>query len=449
MINSLLAIGIVLVLGLLSTRLMKKIGLPNVTGYLIVGLIVGPYALGLIPGDQSLIKGSPLFFTSEGDKVFMMDLLSVVSTVALGFIGFGIGSEFKLSHIKEIGKSAITITFFEAFSATICVDVVLIATGFFTGMPLYEAIIMGAIAAATAPAATIMVIRQYRAKGIVTDTLLPVVALDDAAGLILFAISNSIALSLAGGGQVSVLSVVVWPIVEIVASFAVGFGIGALLSLVPRFFKSRDNRLIATIACVFLSIGVCELFSSLEEAGYVPFGLSSLLVCMMAGATFVNLRKEATQMMENTDRWTPAVLMLFFILSGAELNLRMFSGWQIIVCLALYIVARCLGKYFGAMLGATVTKSDVKVRKYLGITLFPQAGVAIGMATMCKNEFTKAGLPEIGSKIVTITMCAVLIYELVGPVLTKLTLVKAGEIDPSMLGKKLPSPAPGGVDLGE
>ena len=449
MTNTLLAIGIALVLGLLSTRLMKKIGLPNVTGYLIVGLIIGPYALGLIPGEQSLIKGTPLFYTSEGDKVFMMEVLSVISTVALGFIGFGIGSEFKISHIKEIGKSAITITAFEAISASLCVDIVLIAMSFVTDMPVYEAIIMGAIAAATAPAATIMVIKQYRAKGVVTDTLLPVVALDDAVGLIVFAISNSVALSLAGGGQISVLNIVVWPLVEIVASFAVGFGIGALLSLIPRFFKSRDNRLIATVACVFLCIGVCKLFGTLEDNGYVPFGLSDLLVCMMAGATFVNMRKEATQMMEGTDRWTPVLLMLFFILSGAELNLRMFSGWKIILCLILYIVARCLGKYFGAMLGATVTKSPKNVKKYLGITLFPQAGVAIGMATMCKIEFTKAGLPDIGSKIVTITMCAVLIYELVGPVLTKLTLTKAGEIDPSMLGKKLPSPSAGNADLND
>ena len=436
MINSLLAIGIALVLGLLSTRLMKKIGLPNVTGYLIVGLIIGPYALGLIPGEQSLIKADPIYLDVNGNNIYLMDLMSVVSTVALGFIGFGIGVEFKFSHIKEIGKSAITITFFEALMATVCVDAVLIGTAFITGMPVYEAIILGAIACATAPAATIMVIRQYKAKGIVTDTLLPVVALDDAVGLISFAISNSIALSLASGSEVSVLNVLFWPIAQIIASFAVGFGIGMLLCLVPKFFKSRDNRLIASIACVFLCLGVCQLVGVLQEKGYLPFGLSDLLVCMMAGATFVNVRKESTQIMENTDRWTPVVLMLFFILSGAELNLRMFSGGKIIICILLYMIARCIGKYFGAMLGATVTKSHPNVRKYLGITLFPQAGVAIGMATMCKNEFTKAGMPEIGEKIVTITMCAVLIYELLGPVLTKLTLVKAGEIEPSMLGNK-------------
>ncbi len=420
MINTLLAIAIALILGLLVTRVMKLIGLPNVTGYLVVGLIIGPYALGIINAD-----------VNAG--------LSIVSTVALGFIGFSIGVEFKLSHIKEIGKSAITITLFQALMATLCVDIALIALGSLLDMPIYEALIMGAIATATAPAATLMVVRQYKAKGIVTGTLLPVVALDDAVGLIVFAISNSIAISMAQGSAISVLTILVWPIVEIIASLVIGALIGALLSIIPRFFKSRDNRLIASIVAVFLSLGVCELFGYLEDNYGLPFGLSDLLVCMMAGAVFVNIRSEARQMMEGVDRWTPVVLMLFFILSGAELNLGMFSSWGIVICILIYIFARCFGKYFGTMLGATITKSDSNVKKYLGITLFPQAGVAIGMATMCKNEFEKFGTPEmsaIGAKIVTITMCSVLIYELIGPVLTKWALTKAGEIDPANLGKR-------------
>lgn len=429
--NTLIVIAVALILGLLSTRLMKLIGLPNVTGYLIVGLIIGPYALGgFIPGAEEVFDG-----------------LGIISTVALGFIGFSIGVEFKISHIKEIGKSAVVITFFQALSATLCVDLALYLIGLIPAinMPVHEAIILGAIATATAPAATLMVVRQYKAKGKVTGTLLPVVALDDAVGLIVFAVSNSIALSLAQsalGGAASVdatqmaLSIAVWPFVEILASLAVGMGIGALLSVIPRFFKSRDNRTIATIIAVALSLGICELFSYLKDNFGCPFGLSDLLVCMMAGATFVNMRKEATQIMEGTDRWTPVVLMLFFILSGAELNVRMFADWSVIVCLVVYLIARCCGKYFGTMAGAAITKSDHNVRKYLGITLFPQAGVAIGMATMCKKEFEKFGTPEmsaIGSKIVTITMCAVMVYELVGPVLTKWALAKAGEIAPENL----------------
>lgn len=430
MIDALLAIAIMLLLGLLSTRLMKLIGLPNVTGYLIVGLIIGPDALGII--SHEVYKS-----------------IEILSSIALGFIGFSIGVEFKLSHVKEIGAKAITITFFQALAATLCVDIVLVATSFFTGMKTYEAIILGAIATATAPAATLMVVRQYRAKGIVTDTLLPVVALDDAIGLVVFAISNSIALSLASGQAVTVMNLIVVPIVEILLSLVVGGLIGLLLSLVPRFFKSRDNRLIATVFAVFCCLGICTLFEHLEKAYNFPFTLSDLLVCMMAGAVFVNVRREASQMMEGTDHWTPPILMLFFILSGAELNVATFFGnWQLVVCILLYIFARCLGKYFGARLGATITHADTKVRKYLGITLFPQAGVAIGMATMCKQEFAKAGeaignaaLKDVGTGIVTITMCAVMVYELLGPILTKWALGRAGEIDDKLLHPKKYKPA--------
>ena len=415
MINSLLGIAIALILGLLVTRLMRLIGLPNVTGYLLVGLIIGPYGLGKLVG------------------VNLFDGLGIISTVALGFIGFSIGVEFKLSHIRQIGKSAITITFCQALAATLCVDLALLAIHWIGGdsiMSAPEAIIMGAIATATAPAATLMVVRQYKAKGVVTGTLLPVVALDDAVGLIVFAISSSIAFSMASGEAITVLSILVWPLLEIICSLAIGAAIGALLSVVPRFFKSRDNRTIGTIVCVFLSIGICMLFEYMNEEGWMPFALSDLLVCMMAGAMFVNLRKDAPQIMDNTDHWTPVILMLFFILSGAELNVMMFFDRPIIiVCIVTYIIFRCVGKYFGTMLGAAVTKSEKNVRNYLGITLFPQAGVAIGMATMCAKKFT-GDLAEIGQSIVTITMCAVLIYELVGPVLTKWALGKAGEIAP-------------------
>ena len=345
--------------------------------------------------------------------------------------------EFKLSHVKEIGAKAVTITFFQALSATLFVDVVLVATAFFTGMQTYEAIVLGAIATATAPAATLMVVRQYHAKGIVTDTLLPVVALDDAIGLVVFAVSNSIALSLASGSAVTFWNLAVVPVVEILMSLVVGALVGLLLAVVPRFFKSRDNRLIATVFAVFACLGLCTLFEYLEQNYNFPFTLSDLLVCMMAGAVFVNVRKEAAQMMENTDHWTPPILMLFFILSGAELNVATFFGNpKLLICILLYLVARCLGKYLGARLGATITKADPMVRKYLGITLFPQAGVAIGMATMCKQEFTKAELESVGSGIVTITMCAVMVYELLGPVLTKWALGRAHEIDPKLLSPR-------------
>lgn len=412
--NVVLTIAIALVLGLLSTRLMKVIGLPNVTGYLIVGLIIGPYMLGII--DEPTLNS-----------------LGIVSSLALGFIAFSIGVEFKIRHIKEIGKSAITITMFQALLATLFVDVALLIA--IPSMPA-EAIVLGSIATATAPAATLMVVRQYKAKGIVTGTLLPVVALDDAVGLVVFAISNSIALSMLSGASLTVLNLVVWPLLEIIVSLAVGAIIGGLLSLVPTFFKSRDNRLIATIIAVFACIGICEVFTQLNSSGVMPFALSDLLVCMMAGAVFVNLRVESEKIMEGTDRWTPVVFMLFFIISGAELNILSLGNLQIVLILVIYLIARCAGKYVGSFVGAVVTKADKNVRNYLGITLWPQAGVAIGMATLCKKEFAAAGFDEVGSAIVTITMCAVLVYELFGPVFTKIALAKAGEISPEMLRRK-------------
>ncbi len=412
--NVVLTIAIALTLGLLSTRLMKVIGLPNVTGYLVVGLIIGPYMLGII------------------DKP-SLESMSIISSLALGFIAFSIGVEFKIRHIKEIGKSAITITMFQALLATLFVDVALLIA--IPSMPA-EAIVLGAIATATAPAATLMVVRQYKAKGIVTGTLLPVVALDDAVGLIVFAVSNSIALSMLSGASLTVMNLVVFPLLEIVVSLVIGAAIGGLLSIVPTFFKSRDNRLIATIIAVFACIGVCELFSHLNSTGVIPFKLSDLLVCMMAGAVFVNLRVESETMMQGTDRWTPVLFMLFFILSGAELNILSLGNLQIVLLLVIYLIARCAGKYIGSFVGAVVTKADKNVRKYLGITLWPQAGVAIGMATLCNKEFAAAGFEEVGQTIVTITMCAVLVYELFGPVFTKIALAKAGEISPEMLKRK-------------
>ena len=426
-VNALLAIGAALILGLLSTKLMGKLGLPNVTGYLIVGLIIGPYCLGQFG-----------FFISEE----VLNKLSVVSSIALGFIAFSIGVEFKISHVKEIGKSAIVITLFQALTATLLVDLALI---FIVRMPVYEGLIMGAIATATAPAATLMVVRQYKAKGKVTGTLLPVVALDDAVGLIVFAVSNAIALSLASGAQLTVFNLAVWPLVEILCSLLVGGIVGFLVKMLTKLFQTEDNRLIAAIMSVFLCVGLCELFSSLNENGVLPFKLSDLLVCMMSGAVFVNTSKDSPRVMEQTDKWTPVVFMLFFILSGAELNVLNLAQTSVLLALLVYLVARSTGKYLGTYIGATLTKADHTVRKYLGITLLPQAGVAIGMATMCKVEFAKAAaaaadattaatLSAVASNIVTITMCAVLVYELIGPVLTKMALAKAGEIDPSMLG---------------
>lgn len=391
--NILLAFAVILVLGLFSTRLMKLVNFPNVTGYLLVGLLVGPFCLGIIN------KGN-------------LEGLKLITTVALGFIAFSIGGEFKLSTLKRLGKNIFIITLFQAVITSGLTFLVLWAVG--TPMPICLALC--AIAAATAPAATLMVVRQFKAKGPVTDTLLPVVALDDAIGLMIFSLCFAIAKVIETGGELTVQSVLVAPILEIVLSIVFGGIIGALLGLVMRLFKSRANRLIWMIAAVFLGIALCQL---------KPFGveLSSLLLCMMIGAVFTNMRPDSITILDGQERWTPPLFMLFFIISGAELDLTVLPTVGLIG--VAYLVARSLGKIFGAALGAKVVKADSNITKYLGLTLLPQAGVAIGMAQVVAMSL--GGV--VAEKVTAVVLCATLIYELVGPLITKIALTKAGEIE--------------------
>ena len=294
------------------------------------------------------------------------------------------------------------------------------------------AIILGAIATATAPAATLMVVRQYKAKGPVTDTLLPVVALDDAFGLMFFSISFAIAKALAEGAKLTVMTILVLPLAEIICSLLIGAILGALLSLATKWFKSRANRLCLMVLFVFAGVVICELFEHLQAAYNFPFGLSSLLLCMMIGAMFCNMCEQALVIMDGCERWTPPLFMLFFVLSGAELDVRNLASIGVVG--VVYLVARCSGKYFGARLGAKVVHADENVTKYLGLTLFPQAGVAIGMAQMVSNKFSGNPLTNgIAVSIITIVLSATLIYELIGPVITKIALQKAGEIDESTI----------------
>lgn len=404
-LSALIAIAVAMVAGLLISKLMKLIGLPNVTGYLIVGVLLGPYFLGLF-GANGLVF-----------SVKVNEQLKFISNVALGFIAFSIGGEFKLSHIKKLGKNALVICCFQAFSAVILVDLALILFAPLLHISYSVAIILGAIATATAPAATLMVVRQYKAKGIVTDTLLPVVAFDDAIGLIVFAVSLAISQSLLSGAQITVMDILVMPLLEIVSSLAIGFAIGALMTLGVKFFKSEGNRLCIIIASVLLGVGLCEIFQR-----YLDFELSSLLLCMSISLAFVNISKECDTILAQTETWTPPLLMLFFILSGSELNLQVLPtvGWLGVI----YILVRSLGKYFGTYVGSRIVKADKNVRRYLGFALLPQAGVAIGMATICVNKFPS----ETGDMILAVVLCATLIYELVGPFITKLALQKAGEI---------------------
>ncbi len=409
----LLSIAIALFAGLMMTRACKPLGLPAVTGYLVAGILIGPYCLGLLG-----IEG--LGFTSfEAVESF-----SILSEAALGFIAFTIGNEFRLSSLKQIGKQAVIIALFGAVVATILVDAALIGLSFLmpevVDIPI--ALTLGAIASATAPAATLMVVRQYKAKGPVTQMLLPVVAIDDAIGLIVFAVSLGVAKAV-NSGHMDVLSIALEPIVEIVFSILAGSILGALLSYTERLFHSRSKRLSITVAYVLLGVAVSQIKFNI---GPVHCGFSSLLLLMMMGTVFCNMCDFSEELMDRLDRWTGPLFALFFVLSGAELQLSVFTQWTMVLVGVVYIIFRCLGKYFGASFSAKITHCEKTVQEYLGITLFPQAGVALGMTLIASAEFGGTQ----GDVIRNITLFSVMIYELVGPLLTKIALTKAGEIKP-------------------
>ena len=382
-----LYLALALMLCLLMSKLMKVVKLPNVTGYLVIGLIFGPYCLKVIPADT-------------------LDSLGFISEIALGFIAFSIGAEFRISFLKKVGKSPVIIAILEAVGAVIVVDLVLIITG---ADPAFS-VVLGAIAAATAPAATLMVVRQYKAKGPVTDTLLPVVALDDAAALMAFGLSVAVAKALQSSGAFSFTTTVLKPLAEIFGALGIGAVLGLGMVVLCKWFTGRGNRLAITIAFILATSGICGLL-----------GWSQLLACMMMSAVFCNLSKASEVVFELTDRLTPPLFMLFFFLSGAALDLSILPA--VGVTGALYVVFRVAGKMLGAFAGAKISRAPAVVAKYLGFTLVPQAGVAIGLATTAMTV-----VPEFGPQIRTIILCGTVIYELTGPVITKLALKKAGEI---------------------
>lgn len=380
-------LAIAIFAGLFSGKLMKKFKLPNVTGYIIFGLIIGPYVLGILPED-------------------VVSKMTIISDVALGFIAFSIGSEFKLSYLKKIGKSPVIIAFCEGFGAVLLVDLALILAG----CDIKFSLVLGAIASATAPAATIMVVKQYKAKGPVTDTLLPVVAIDDAVALIAFGISVAVAKIIGSTGNVDILSVIISPVIEIIGGLLFGAVLGFILSALIKWFTGRGNRLSVAIAMVCLCVGISAIC-----------GFSSLLACMAMGAIFINTSKRYNELFQLTDRFTPPLFLLFFVVSGAELNVGILPSVGVIGIV--YIIVRVLGKMGGASIGAIIGKASPEVKKYLGPTLIPQAGVAIGLSMAAVTV-----VPEFGANIRAIILCATIIYELVGPVITKITLIKAGEI---------------------
>lgn len=380
-------LAVALLGGLLSGKVMRKIHLPNVTGYLIVGLLLGPYCLG--------------FFSNE-----IIEKFTIIQDVALGLIAFSIGSEFKISYLKKVGKAPVVIAICEAVVAVIAVDVMLIITGHDIAFSL----VLGAIAAATAPASTLMVVKQYKAKGPVTDTLLPVVAIDDAVALMAFGLSVAVAKAISSTAQTSILQTVLEPVVEIGGALVFGGVLGIVFSFLTKWFTGRGNRLSIIFALVFLCVGISN------EAGF-----SSLLACMAMSSVYSNLSKESEVIFNQLDRMTPPIYILFFFISGAQLDLSILP--QIGVIGVIYIICRVAGKVTGAALGARWSHAEPIVQKWLGFTLLPQEGVAIGLATLAMTV-----VPETGATIRAVILCGTIIYELCGPVITKVALMKAGEI---------------------
>ena len=406
----LVSIAFALVAGLLMSRAAKPLNLPAVTAYLVAGLIIGPFCIGRLD-----IAG--LGFNSL-EQVGAMD---IISQTALGFIAFAIGNEFRLKDLKTMGRAAITVGILQAVITTVLVDCALIALHLMlpSVISLSSAITLGAIAAATAPAATLMVVRQYKAEGPLTKLLLMVVAIDDAVGLVLFSVSFGIASALETG-TISAVSVILEPVIEIGASAVLGALAGYALHFLEKYFHSRSKRLSLAVAFVLLTVGFSQKKFNI---GGVHVGFSLLLVCMVTGTIFCNICETSEELMARIERWTAPLNMLFFILSGAELNLTVLANPMVILIGVVYIIFRSVGKIGGAYASCRMEKTTPVIQKYLGITLLPQAGVALGMA------LTAANLSN-GQMVRSVVLFSVLVYELVGPTLTKWSLFKAGEIKP-------------------
>lgn len=417
--GTLIALGFAMFAGLMMTRVIKPFGLPAVTGYLIAGLIIGPCCLGRWGiGFHA--------FSQVGD-------LKIISDVALGFIAFAIGNEFRLSQLRQTGKQATVVAVVQALSATVLVDALLLAVYYLFDLRgklgVETCITLGAIATATAPAATLMVVNQYKAKGPLTDILLPIVALDDAVGLVVFAISFGIAKTINSGAALSVVTVLVNPLIEVVGSLLLGTLMGYLFTLLEKMFNSNSKRMSLSITFVIFTVALSMIEIDIPGSE-IRIGFSSLLVCMMLGTVFCNICAFSGDIMDRVDKWTAPLFVLFFVLSGAELDLGVLANGTVIAIGLVYMIARSAGKYLGASVSSRLMKCPPQVCKYLGITLLPQAGVALGMSVTVAAELGKEG-----TIIRNIVLFAVLVYELVGPVLTKIALGKAGEIHPRPAGQ--------------
>ena len=404
----LICMSLSLIAGLLASRAAKAIRLPAVTSYLVAGLLLGPFFLGRLG-----LSGWGFGFGS----LAQVESYGIITQVALGFIAFVIGNEFRLSALESMGRQAVTVGILQAVITTVLVDIALVALHFARPdvISMASAITLGAIASATAPAATLMVVKQYKASGPLTRLLLMVVAIDDAVGLVLFSASFGIANALEQG-RIDPISILLEPLVEIVLSLGLGALAGLLLNQLEVYFHSRSKRMSLSVAFVLLTVGLSMVSF---KVGPIHCSFSLLLVCMMTGTVFCNICPTSDELMDRLDRWVSPVNILFFVLSGAELDLNILANPMALLIGAVYIASRSLGK----ISFCPCTRCSEKIQKYLGITLLPQAGVALGMAA-------EAAELSDGHMVRNVVLFSVLVYELVGPTLAKISLTAAGEIIP-------------------
>jgi Kef-type K+ transport system membrane component KefB len=405
--NLMLGLTVILLTGLAFGKLSKIFNIPNVTGYLLGGFLIGPGLLKLIFPDFPGIIG-PDFIHS----------LKIIADIELAFIAFSIGAEFKLEYLKRLGPAPILIAFLESFFAVVFITLGLLMFGF----PLYIALAFGAVGGATAPAATVMVIRQYKAKGPLTEMIYSVVAIDDASGLIFFGIVTAIIKIITGQSTGNIAWLIVLPVIEILASIIFGLILGYGLKILTQWFTGRGNRISIVIALLFLAIGVAR-FVNVEFS----FGLSSLMAGMAMGTIFTNTSKHVDQVMPLVERITPPFVILFFVLSGADIQLNNFS-FAAIAILAIYLIFRVGGKIFGSFLGARISKAGKLVERYLGFGLLPQGGIALGLSILMLDIIpTELGLPYDGGLLRVVVIGAVFVSEIFGPILLKEVLIRSKE----------------------
>ncbi len=394
-----LSLAVFVGLGMVLARVLKRLGSPEVLSYILAGLVISVCLARFLP------KG----FVSAGDTI---------GTVALGFIAFEIGDTFRLKNVREVGSKGLWLS---VVQAVFTYAVVLL--GFLTTEALHithlpdampVALFLASTAAATAPAATFMVVQEYRAKGPLTNYLLMAVTFDDAVGIILFDISVVIMRIVLRGGPLHVSEMILGPLREIGLSLLIGAVTGVIMVVMSRWFRSKSERLLLAIMIVLATVGVSQVL-----------GVSSLLACMLAGTLFANMAADPASTFATVDTWTVPLLLMFFVFSGADINLALLPKFAVVALC--YVVLRSFGKIFGSWAGARMVKAPVTVAKYLGWAMLPQAGVAIGFAVIARSIF-----PEL-SYLSTIVLAIVIVFEIVGPLAAKRALFGSREVAPEFL----------------